>query len=161
MHYVMKKRLEILTVVLFWIRQVRACNQLFHVGVLPFSKENQIFFLSVLPAAEFLTPANCKCKRKRNKNKLSILKYSFFNFKLTPFSPWKLSGFFLTENFYLNFATVDTASYSGGRRPSHCTQVTQCMWGFAIWIQFSLPPCNKCGVNPGRPWQQKINLIHE
>lgn len=42
----LKKRLEILTTVLFGIRQVRECNQLFHVGVLPFSKKN-LNFLSL------------------------------------------------------------------------------------------------------------------
>lgn len=146
------------------------CNQLFHVVVvLCFSKELlRLCFYQQLNSSPGKTQPQ---KKKRNKNELSILKYSFFiNFKLRLFLSLKTFGIFflITANFYLGFESDITVSCSGGRRPSHCTQVTQCMWGFAIWIQFSLHPHhhtphprNKCGVNPGRPWQQKINLIHE
>lgn len=80
-------------------------------------------------------------ERKKNEKPttLSLLCFKLLFFSLKSFMACLLF-FPLTANFYLNFGAVVTFSYSEGRRPSHCTQVTQCMWGFAIWIQFSLPP---------------------
>lgn len=136
--------------------QVHLWNQLFHVDVRDFSKEKLRVFLS--STSSWISPrSKIQLQNKGNNIKLSIIKYSlFFNF-----------FHFLLENFQVFFnckcsiSTTVAARCNGRRRPSQCTQVTQCMWGFAIWIQFSLPSFYECNVNPGRAWQQKINLIHE
>lgn len=114
---------------------VHFCNQLFHAGVLAFCKE-QLRFSFTSPTS-WISP---KLQEKKEKQTtLSLLCFKLLLFPLKSFMA-SLVFFPLTANFYLNFGAVVTFSYSEGRRPSHCTQVTQCMWGFAIWIQFSLPP---------------------